>query len=85
VYTKFDFEKFERSKALITRTLDSLDALDTEQVNFAKYCKELNDDERMLVEERVAIIEFDGQLPRSDAESLAIKERCTNYRTLLLA
>lgn len=74
MYTKFDFEKFERSKALTSQTLVGLDALDREQVNFAKYYNKLNNNEKILVEERAAIIEFDGLLPRNEAESLALEE-----------
>jgi hypothetical protein len=74
MYTKFDFEKFERSRVITTQTLDGLDALDVGTIDFTKYCNKLNDDEKILIEERAAIIEFDGGLTRNEAESLALEE-----------
>lgn len=74
MYIKFDFEKFERSRALTSQTLAGLDDLDIEQVDFAKYCNKLNDDEKILAHERAAIIEFDGHLSRKEAEALALEE-----------
>lgn len=77
MYTKFDFEKFERSRVIASKTLatlDVLDVLDEQVVDFPKYCNRLNDSEKMLVEERVAIIEFDGGLSCDEAEFLALEE-----------
>lgn len=73
MYTKFDFEKFERSRVITTQTLDGLDVLDEGMIDFAKYCNKLNDNEKILVEERAAIIEFDGGLSRYEAEFLALE------------
>lgn len=81
MYTKFDFEKIERSRVKINKTLGALDVLGTHIVDFTKYCNMLNDDEKMLLEERAAIIEFDGSLPRDQAEFLALDEIIKKLKT----
>ena len=74
MYTKFDFKKFERSRVIASKTLATLDVLDEQVVDFPKYCNRLNDSEKMLVEERAAILEFDGGLSCDEAEFLALEE-----------
>lgn len=41
MYTKFDFEKFERSRVIASKTLATLDVLDEQVVDFPKYCNRL--------------------------------------------
>ena len=70
-FPKFNFKQFE-DKYLILQTLGTLDTLGEEKVDFEKYCNELNDDDRIAIEERAAILEFDGGLSRKEAEFLAL-------------
>ena len=71
-FPKFNFKQFE-DKYLILQTLGTLDTLGEGVVDFAKYCNELNDDDKILIEERAAIIEFEGRLSRNEAEFLALQ------------
>lgn len=70
-FPKFNFKQFEDKYFL--QTLGTLDSLGEGVVDFIKYCNELNDDDRILIEERAAIIEFEGKLSRNEAESLALQ------------
>lgn len=45
MYTKFDFEKFERSRVIVSKTLG---ALDEQGVDFVQYHNRLNDSEKNL-------------------------------------
>ncbi len=80
-FPKFNFKQFE-DKYLILQTLGTLDTLGKQILDFEKYCNELNDDNRIAIEERAAILEFDGGLSRKEAEFLALdnisKELCNN-------
>ena len=73
-YVDFDFKKFEQKHLLDKATLGALATLGDGIIDFAKYCYQLSEDDRILVEERASIIEFDGGLSRNDAERLAIAE-----------
>lgn len=72
-FPKFDFKKFE-DKYFTLQTLGALGALGRGLVNFEKYCKWLNDDDKILIEERAAILEFDGGLSRNEAELFALRD-----------
>lgn len=48
MYTKFDFEKFKRSRIIVSKTLGALDALGEQVVDFAKYHNRLNYSEKNL-------------------------------------
>ncbi|WP_316354709.1 hypothetical protein [Candidatus Trichorickettsia mobilis] len=73
IFPKFNFKQFE-NKYLILQTLGTLDTLGGEVLNFEKYCDELNYDDKILVEERAAIIEFEGKLSRNEAEFLTLRD-----------
>lgn len=72
-FPKFNFKQFE-NKYLAQTTLYGLDTLGEVVVDFAKYRNELNDDSKMLIEERAAIMEFEGGLSRNKAEFLASQD-----------
>ena len=71
LFPKFDFSSFERklffksrSKALCELRGGSNGNI----IDFAKYLNLLNEDEKTELEERAAIIEYDGGLTREKAE-----------------
>ena len=80
-FPKFNFKQFE-NKYLISPTLGTLDTLGEGVVDFAKYCNELNDDDKILIEERAAIIEFDEGLSRNEAEFLALQDMLEKNESL---
>lgn len=81
-FPKFDFDKFEREKLGPTHTLDGLGALGDNVVDFEKYLHSLNEAERIEFEERAAIMEFDGNIPKQSAEREALTNviNMRNYR-----
>lgn len=66
-FPKFNFKQFE-DKYLISSTLDA------EVIDFTKYYNKLNDNDKILIEEHAAIMEFDEGLLRAEAEILAIQD-----------
>ena len=66
-FPKFNFKQFE-DKYLISSTLDS------EVIDFTKNYNKLNDNDKILIEEHAAIMEFDEGLLRAEAEILAIQD-----------
>lgn len=72
-FPKFDFDKFERKILQKPKALSALVNLEDKVVDFTKYYNALNEDERMKVEERAAIMEYDGGLTRKQAEIQALQ------------
>ena len=69
-FPKFDFSAFERKLSIKSqsKTLDGLGDLISNIIDFTSYSKFLNKEEKMEIEERAAIMEYDGGLSRSEAE-----------------
>ena len=82
-FPKFNFKQFE-DKYLILQTLGTLETLGEGVVDFTKYCNELNDDDKILIEERAAIIEFDEGLSRNEAEFLALQDMLEKNESLTI-
>lgn len=72
-FPKFDFDKFERKILQKPKALSVLGDLNGNVIDFTKYYNSLNEDERMEVEERAAIMEYDGGLTRKQAEIQALQ------------
>lgn len=72
-FPKFDFDEFERNTFHKSESLGVLGSLGGTVVNFAEYCQSLSEDERMDLEERAAIMEYDGELSREEAEIQALQ------------
>jgi hypothetical protein len=72
-FPRFDFGEFERKTFHTSESLGALGSLGGRVVDFAKYCQSPNEDERMELEERAAIMEYDGGLSREQAEIQALQ------------
>ena len=75
-FPRFDFDKFEKTVLHKPETLGALGALGSlggNVVDFTKYCRSLDEDKRMELEERAAIMEHDGGLSRQEAEAQTLQ------------
>lgn len=72
-FPKFDFIAFERKISHKVKKLADLSCIQPNVIDFAKYQRSLSKDERMELEERAAIMEYDGGLPRQQAEQHALQ------------
>lgn len=67
-FPKFDFSAFERKLSLKSQPK----TLGGNVIDFIRYFKTLNEEEKTELEERAAIMEYDGGLSRLEAEKSAL-------------